>query len=285
MPGDHLTELETSWTTIRNAHTPGPVGQAAMGELIGRYHDAVERYLRLKLRDPNLADEVFQEFWTKLLTHKLAGADQQQGAVPRLPADRPPPADHRPLPRPEAPAPPPGDLLDPIEPDADFDRVWREAVIKRVWSRLETYEVEHPQEPLRHRPPPPASTTPRRRSRSSPRSSASRLGATVTPEAFRKTLQRARAKFLELLIQELRETIHPAEPEDIEAEIFDLGLGHLYRRYSADRRRLSRSAPTPRRSPRSLARYLDLAFTQSVDFRDCENSHGPLTPGCRRLKL
>ncbi len=39
-----------------------PVGQAAMRELIGRYHDAVERYLRLKLRDRNLADEVFQEF-------------------------------------------------------------------------------------------------------------------------------------------------------------------------------------------------------------------------------
>ena len=75
MSGEHLTDLPTSWTTIRNAHTPGPVGQAAMHELIGRYHDAVERYLRLKLRDANLADEVFQEFWTKLLTHKLAGAD------------------------------------------------------------------------------------------------------------------------------------------------------------------------------------------------------------------
>ena len=61
----------------------------------------------------------------------------------------------------------------------------------------------------------------------------SKLGAPLTPEAFRKTLQRARTKFLELLILELRETIHPAEAEDIEAEIYDLGLGHLYRRYSA----------------------------------------------------
>ena len=60
------------------------------------------------------------------------------------------------------------------------------------------------------------------------------IGTTVSPEAFRKTLQRARAKFLELLILELRQTIHPAEPEDIEAEIYDLGLGNLYRRYSAE---------------------------------------------------
>ena len=52
-PGNHLTDMETCWTTVRNAHTPGPVGELAMRELIGRYHDAVERYLRLKLRDQN----------------------------------------------------------------------------------------------------------------------------------------------------------------------------------------------------------------------------------------
>src|SRR5258708_1923137 len=78
-PEERLTTLETNWTTIRTAHLPGPEGQAAMRDLIGRYHDAVERYLRLKLRDRNLADEVFQEFWTKLLTHKLAGADCNKG--------------------------------------------------------------------------------------------------------------------------------------------------------------------------------------------------------------
>src|SRR5215208_4085726 len=101
MSGDNLTDLETSWTTIRNAHCPGPVGQAAMRELIGRYHDAVERYLRLKLRDQNLADEVFQEFWTKLLTHKLAGADNNKGRF-RLSPNGAPPAHHRSLPDEEA---------------------------------------------------------------------------------------------------------------------------------------------------------------------------------------
>ena len=169
---------------------------------------------------------MFQEFWTKLLTHKLAGADQQQGAVPRLPPDRPPPPDHRPFPGPEdsSPSPrgPPGHAS---SPDEDYDRVWREAVLKRVLSRLETYEVttaknryatvlqlrrEHPKASIDE-----IARSSSRADRASP----------VTPEAFRKTLQRARAKFLELLIQELRETIHPDEPEDIEAEIFDLGPG------------------------------------------------------------
>ena len=115
-----------------------------MDELIGRYHDAVERYLQLKLRDQNLADEVFQEFWTKLLTDKLAGADSNKGrfrdylrtVLHRLIIDHFRAKKLQPL--------PPGDLLDDASPDEDFDRVWREVVIKRVWSRLETYEVNTP---------------------------------------------------------------------------------------------------------------------------------------------
>ena len=50
-----------------------------MEELVGRYHDAVTRYIHLKVRDKHLADEVLQEFWTKLLTGKLAGADKSKG--------------------------------------------------------------------------------------------------------------------------------------------------------------------------------------------------------------
>ncbi len=57
------------------------------------------------------------------------------------------------------------------------------------------------------------------------------IGSKVTPESFRKTLQRARNKYFEMLIQELRETIHPATDEDIEDEIQALGLGQQYRRY------------------------------------------------------
>lgn len=231
MGEDRLTEIPTSWTTISSAHTPGPKSQAAMEDLVGRYHDAVTRYIHLKVRDQHLADEVLQEFWTKLLTGKLAGADKSKGrfrdylrtVLHRLIIDHFRTRKLQPL--------PPGDLLDASDPDEDFDRVWREAVLSRVWSRLETYQA----------------TTPKNRyatvlqlRKDHPKASieeiAERLGeisrTTVTPEAFRKNLQRARAKFIELLVQELRETIHPTNNEDVEAEIFDLGLGHLYRRYS-----------------------------------------------------
>jgi RNA polymerase sigma-70 factor (ECF subfamily) len=229
---ERLSNLETSWTQIREAHAVGPAGQAAMRELIGRYHDAVERYLKLKLRDPNLVDDVRQEFFQKLLNRKLAGAEESKGrfrdylrtVLHRLIIDHFRTRKLQPL--------PPGDLIDPSAPDHDYDRIWREAVIKRVWSRLETYEattpknryaaalhlrVGHPEAPIDDLA----------------RQLAVQTATRVTAESFRKTLQRARSKFLELLMEELRVTIHPATQEDIEAEIYDLGLGNLYRRYSS----------------------------------------------------
>lgn len=231
MSDDRLTDISTVWTTISSAHTPGPQSQAAMEELVGRYHDAVTRYIYLKVRDKHLADEVLQEFWTKLLTGKLSGADKSKGrfrdylrtVLHRLIIDHFRSKKLQPL--------PPGDLLDSTRPDEDFDRVWREAVINRVWSRLETYQA----------------TTPKNRyatvlqlRRDFPKASIEEIAeklseiirTPIRPEVFRKNLQRARAKFIELLIQELRETIRSSRNEDIEAEIFDLGLGHLYRRYT-----------------------------------------------------
>jgi RNA polymerase sigma factor (sigma-70 family) len=229
----NLTEIPTNWTNIRIAHTDGPERDSAMSDLIGRYHDAVGRYLRLKLRDPHLADEVAQEFWAKLLTKKLAGADPSKGrfrdylrtVLHRLIIDHFRGKKLLQL--------PPGDLLDPSSPDLEFVSVWRDVVIKRVQSRLETYEVNTPKNRY---------ATVLNLRVSNPDAPIEKLAeqlghqlkARVSPEAFRKTLQRARSKFLELLVQELRETIHPSEPQDVEAEIFDLGLGHLYKRYSEE---------------------------------------------------
>ena len=144
MSEERLTDISTIWTTISSAHTAGPKSQAAMEELVGRYHDAVTRYIHLKVRDKNLADEVLQEFWTKLLTGKLAGADKSKGrfrdylrtVLHRLIIDHFRTRKLQSL--------PPGDLLDSSRPDEDFDRVWREAVINRVWSRLETYQATTP---------------------------------------------------------------------------------------------------------------------------------------------
>ena len=228
----HLTDLQTSWTMIRMAHMPGPSGQAAMAELIGRYHDAIHRYLKIKLRDTNLADEVFQEFWTKLLAHKLAGADNSKGrfrdylrtVLQRLIIDHFRARKVQTL--------PPGEILDPNVPDEDYDRVWREAVLHRAWLRLETFQAgtagNRYASVLRLRRDYPGDSIDQIAERLS-----TEFQITVSPESFRKTLQRARAKFFDLLIMELKDTIHPGTDQEIEDEIQALGLGHLYRKYTS----------------------------------------------------
>ena len=122
-----------------------------MEDLVGRYHDAVTRYIHLKVRDKHLADEVLQEFWTKLLTGKLAGADKSKGrfrdylrtVLHRLIIDHFRTRKLQPL--------PPGDLLDPSRPDADFDRVWREAVHQPGLVSAGNLPGLDTQESLRHR--------------------------------------------------------------------------------------------------------------------------------------
>jgi len=227
---EHLSSLKTSWTQIHAAHIPGPEGKMAMQELISRYHDAVERYLRIKIKDQNLADDVLQEFWTKVLNHKLSGADETKGRfrdylrtiLHRLMVDH--------FRNRKTTSLPPGDLPEPEQPDKDYDHVWREVLIKRVWGRLELYEAGTPNNRY--------STILKLRV-SDPEASIQDLVDRINlqspqkynAEAFRKTLQRARVKFFDLLVQELRETIANATPEDIENEMNDLGLGSLYRRH------------------------------------------------------
>jgi RNA polymerase sigma-70 factor (ECF subfamily) len=217
---------------IPSAHAPGPAELAPFHERIGRYHDLIERYLRLKLRDTNLADEVFQEFWTRLLTHRIAPADSQTGrfhdtlrtALNRLIID------HFRARKLEPPIP--ETLLDEATPDADYEVLWREALMRHALWRLKTYEVDTPGNYF-HTVLELRQTHPRTPIEDLAAQFSEQVGDCVTPEAFRKMLQGARSRFLKLLIREVRETILSADPEDIKAEIFALGLGHLFRHYGS----------------------------------------------------
>ena len=51
----------------------------------------------------------------------------------------------------------------------------------------------------------------------------------------RRTLERARWKFVEFLVYGVRETIQATSIEEIEAEIDDLGLGKAYRQHKKPR--------------------------------------------------
>ena len=66
-PIDHLSQMHTLWTMVLQAKQ-GPDAQAdAQSELLTRYSGAIYRYLLAVTRDPNVADELLQEFSLKLV--------------------------------------------------------------------------------------------------------------------------------------------------------------------------------------------------------------------------
>lgn len=227
-----LSRIATRWTMLRKAH--GPVEddvQAAQAALFERYQRAIYGYLVTSLRDHDAADEVFQEFAVKFLSGGFRRADPSRGrfrdylktAIIRLMVDyRRKLARENPHFVPEAP-----ELEAPAEeanPSESFDSVWRDELLTRAWKSLEAHEQETGQ---------PYHAVLHYRTQHPDQSSAEMaegLTAQLTPErpytsaAVRKTLQRAREKFADLLIAEVAASLETGEPDAIEEELIDLGL-------------------------------------------------------------
>src|SRR5262249_14352593 len=77
-----LAHIDTLWTLVRRAvEGRDPL---AMESVLERYSGAVYRYLLGALRDPDAADEVYQDFWLKFLGGAFRGADPQRGPFRQL---------------------------------------------------------------------------------------------------------------------------------------------------------------------------------------------------------
>src|SRR5262249_22383022 len=79
-PNQRLSLISTLWSLVRRAHQgPAAAADSARQQLLERYGDAVRRYLRKVVHDPDAAEEVFQEFALQLVHGDLRGADPQRG--------------------------------------------------------------------------------------------------------------------------------------------------------------------------------------------------------------
>src|SRR5215218_5179677 len=83
MAGDEtsrLSRIETLWPAVERAHgAPPEESAAAMWDLLRRYRGAVYRYLAGAVRDPDAADELFQEFALRFLRGDFRRADPGRG--------------------------------------------------------------------------------------------------------------------------------------------------------------------------------------------------------------
>jgi RNA polymerase sigma-70 factor (ECF subfamily) len=218
---ERLSRIETHWATLLRAHDPAASGaRSARDRLILRYSGAVYRYLCGALRDPDAAADLCQEFAVRFLRGDFHRADPERGrfrdyvktVLVNLVNDH-----HRR--RKAGPAPLEIDAAAPACPsDDDFNAGWRQAVLDQTWKALEaansTYHAA-----LQLRVESPDMQSPEMAERLT-----AQLGRPVSADNVRKVIQRAHARFAELLIDQVADSLDDPTPAELEEELRLLDL-------------------------------------------------------------
>ncbi len=207
---------------------PDQVGDA-VSRLMLQYAGAVHRYLLKILRDPDIAAELDQEFALRFLRGDFRNCDPSRGrfrdyvkrALQNLVNDY----YRRRRPNVSMDAifnEPVTEDSDPPQFEVEFVESWKKDLLERAWrvlldlerkSSLPYYTV------LRLRV-----DYPDQRSQQLAEKLSAATGRTVTAGAFRQTVQRARTKYVNFLINEVKASLHDPTPEEVEEELGDLGL-------------------------------------------------------------
>jgi RNA polymerase sigma-70 factor (ECF subfamily) len=239
----HLSRISTLWSLVSLAHhEAGDEVNAAQQKLLERYSGAIRRYLLGALRDPDAAEDLFQDFAYRFLHGDLRRVDPQRGrfrdyvkgVLFHLIADY-----HKKrqrLPR-QLPSEHPDPSVD-CEPDAEQDQAfltsWRDELLARTWTALAEsdrangqsyhavlrFKAEHQQ----------------LRSHEMAEQLSQTLGKPLTAAGVRKTIDRARDRFADLLLDEIAQAMSDPTPEHLEEELIDLNLLE-YCRPALERRR------------------------------------------------
>lgn len=237
-----LSHISTLWTMVRQAHQVGGAAVGAAQEaLLERYGGAVHRYLLGALRDEHAADELFQEFSLRFIRGDFHRADPDKGrfrdfvktslfhlivdyqrrrkkSPRRMPEEAPEPA-----------APP----EEPSVRDQEFLASWRDELLDRAWLGLAEHSEKSKQlhyDILRFR-----AANPQTSSAQMAETLTAQLGRSLTADAVRQTLHRAREKFADLLLEEVEASLEKPGLERLEEELIDLGL-YSYCRTALERR-------------------------------------------------
>jgi RNA polymerase sigma-70 factor (ECF subfamily) len=226
-----LNSITTLWSLVCQAHEGTQnAAHSAQAELLERYGGAVRRYLGGAVRDPDGADELFQEFACRFLGGDLRGADPDRGrfrdfvkgVLFHLIADHHKRRQRQPQALGGAYVEPAVDPETISNMDLEFRTSWRDDLLAKAWAALEQIE-RTTQQPwytvLRFRAEHPEMPSPQM---------AEQLGAVLNKPlaapAVRQMLHRAREKFADLLIEEVAQSLERPSPEQVESELEALGL-------------------------------------------------------------
>ncbi len=226
-----LSRITTLWSLVSQAHhDSGDEVGAAQRQMLERYGGAVRRYLLGALHGADAAEDLFQEFAYRFLHGDMRRVDPQRGrfrdyvkgVLFHLVADY-----HKKrqrLPRQMAPdSPEPGVIC---EPDAVQEQAflasWRDELLARTWAALADADKANGQcfhTVLRFR-----ADHPELRSHEMTEPLGRVLGKSLTAAGVRKTLERARERFADLLLDEIAQAMTHPTPDQLEDELIDLHL-------------------------------------------------------------
>jgi RNA polymerase sigma factor (sigma-70 family) len=233
-PDQRLSQVQTLWTVVCRAHGDGTVNsvQAAQEQLLSRYCTVIRRYFLGALRDADAAEELTQEFALRFVRGDLKGADRERGrfrdylkgTLFHLIGDF-----YRR--KKKAPAPLADEQTPATEPDETFAddqqflESWRAELIQRAWHSLEQLQIASGQpffKVLQLR-----AAQPEMRSGEMAAQLSSESGQAVNAAWVRQNLHRAREKFADYLLEEVRQTLDQPTLEHLEEELILLDL-HVY---------------------------------------------------------
>ncbi|HYV36744.1 MAG TPA: sigma-70 family RNA polymerase sigma factor [Gemmataceae bacterium] len=220
---DRLSRIQTEWTRLL-----APMEDAAKSLLL-RYYGAAFRYLLALVQDAAVAEELAQDFAVRFLNGHYRNVHPDRGrfrdflkmSLRNLARDhwrqRNKDKLHVPAPLNFDPAAPP----DPKNDDG-FVAGWREELLERTWDALAKFEEEtgkpycavlclKTEQPLL-------------RAEELAQRLAGTVNKTLSAEALRQTLHRARETFANLLLDEVQRTIATSDRDQLAEELIALEL-------------------------------------------------------------
>jgi len=214
-----LDQISTLWPAITD-----PV------KFVLRYATAVRKYLDALLKDPHDADEAAHEFLLYVFEHGFPNATPGRGrfrdylkrAVRNTAISfwrRKHSRAHAALPKTLA-----ADGEDPREvAEAAWLAEWRRCVLNKAWLLLQDHETRSPGN-LFHTVLRLSVDYPDESSEALAARASQQIGRPMRADAFRKQLSRARRHFAELLLQHVVQELASPTPEEVQAELIELGL-------------------------------------------------------------
>jgi len=227
-----LSRISTMWTVLGQAHGAASQAGQAQWALIQRYQGAVYRYLRGATHDPDVADELFQEFALRVVQGAFARVNPERGrfrdylrtTLIHLVTDYQNRKRRGAQPLDKVVAEAAAPIAGSEASDELFLTSWREELLSAAWAALDRVERLGGQ---------PYYSVLRFRSENPEASSAEmavRLSEQLHPPCpltetgIRKTLQRARAQFADALIEEVAHSLDHPTHDALEQELIALNL-------------------------------------------------------------